>query len=225
MVSTRNSAGCPLRSIAARTSATRLVTPVEVSLCTIATALTACSRSSASRAATASGSTPWRQSPGITSTCKPSRVASRTHRLENCPVSAISTRSPGESVLTSAASHAPVPEAGKITTGRSVPNTGPIERSMSPASRTNSGPRWSMVARSIARSTRSGTLVGPGICKKWRPLWNSGNRRLLGARGCGRIVRAFPDSFRQGTRARRPDTGPVCRPPRARPTSATPRRR
>ena len=33
----------------------------------------------------------------------------------------------------------------------------------------NSGPRWSMVALSIARSTRSGTLVGPGICRKWRP--------------------------------------------------------
>src|SRR5688500_18940816 len=33
----------------------------------------------------------------------------------------------------------------------------------------NAGPRWSMVGRSIARSTRSGTLVGPGICRKWRP--------------------------------------------------------
>src|SRR5437868_12639343 len=32
-----------------------------------------------------------------------------------------------------------------------------------------SGPRWSMVGKSIARSTRSGTLVGPGICRKWRP--------------------------------------------------------
>ena len=33
----------------------------------------------------------------------------------------------------------------------------------------NSGPRWSMVGRSMARRTRSGTLVGPGICRKWRP--------------------------------------------------------
>ena len=33
----------------------------------------------------------------------------------------------------------------------------------------NSGPRWSIVGKSIARSTRSGTLVGPGICRKWRP--------------------------------------------------------
>ena len=29
-----------------------------------------------------------------------------------------------------------------------------------------SGPRWSMVGMSMARSTRSGTLVGPGICRK-----------------------------------------------------------
>jgi hypothetical protein len=31
------------------------------------------------------------------------------------------------------------------------------------------GPRWSIVGLSMARSTRSGTLVGPGICRKWRP--------------------------------------------------------
>jgi hypothetical protein len=36
----------------------------------------------------------------------------------------------------------------------------------------NSGPRWSIVGRSMARRIRSGTLVGPGICKKWRPLWS-----------------------------------------------------
>src|SRR5438105_12408104 len=33
----------------------------------------------------------------------------------------------------------------------------------------NSGPRWSMIGVSIARSTRSGSGVGPGICRKWRP--------------------------------------------------------
>src|SRR5205085_6314490 len=33
----------------------------------------------------------------------------------------------------------------------------------------NSGPRWSMIGVSIARSTRSGNGVGPGICRKWRP--------------------------------------------------------
>ena len=43
---------------------------------------------------------------------EPSRVAILFHRVANQPVSNISTRSPGESVLTSAASQAPVPEAG-----------------------------------------------------------------------------------------------------------------
>src|SRR5580704_11740990 len=33
----------------------------------------------------------------------------------------------------------------------------------------NSGPRWSISGMSMARSTRSGTGVGPGICRKWRP--------------------------------------------------------
>src|SRR3569623_2127037 len=38
----------------------------------------------------------------------------------------------------------------------------------------NSGPRWSMVGRLIARRMRSGTGDGPGICRKWRPVgWKS----------------------------------------------------
>src|ERR1700730_4794870 len=37
------------------------------------------------------------------------------------------------------------------------------------ASLANSGPRWSMIGVSMARSTRSGSAVGPGICRKWRP--------------------------------------------------------
>ena len=37
------------------------------------------------------------------------------------------------------------------------------------ASLANSGPRWSIMGVSIARSTRSGSGVGPGICRKCRP--------------------------------------------------------
>src|ERR1700680_3124573 len=37
------------------------------------------------------------------------------------------------------------------------------------ASAANSGPRWSMMGVSIARRMRSGSGVGPGICRKWRP--------------------------------------------------------
>jgi hypothetical protein len=39
------------------------------------------------------------------------------HKEEKWPVSNINTRSPGLSVLTIAASHAPVADEGKITTG------------------------------------------------------------------------------------------------------------
>ena len=42
------------------------------------------------------------------------------HSVAKWPVSNMSTRSPGESVFTSAASHAPVPDDGKTTTGALV---------------------------------------------------------------------------------------------------------
>src|SRR5580692_10508813 len=53
------------------------------------------------------------------------------------------------------------------------------------ASAANSGPRWSMIAVSIARRTRSGMGVGPGICRKWRPTMREAFlliRRFLGIR-------------------------------------------
>jgi hypothetical protein len=37
------------------------------------------------------------------------------------------------------------------------------------ASSANWALRWSITGMSMARSTRSGTGLGPGICKKWRP--------------------------------------------------------
>ena len=48
----------------------------------------------------------------MNSTSRPSFVAIFCHSVAKWPVSNISTLSPGESVLTSAASHAPVPDAG-----------------------------------------------------------------------------------------------------------------
>src|ERR1700747_86607 len=55
----------------------------------------------------------------------------------------------------------------------------------------NSGPRWSIVGIAIACNTRSGTLVGPGICRKWRPLcagavfFIASNSLLLGRQSVG----------------------------------------
>ena len=50
----------------------------------------------------------------------PQRPAICRHRVAKWPVSTIKTLSPGESVLTIAASQAPVPEEGKIRTGPDV---------------------------------------------------------------------------------------------------------
>jgi hypothetical protein len=112
IVSTRRSAGWPALSMARRTAAMFEATPVEVSLWTTATALMECVLSSASRASMALASTPWRQSPLMTSASMPRRDAILFQRVENQPVSNISTLSPGDRVLTRAASQAPVPEAG-----------------------------------------------------------------------------------------------------------------
>ncbi len=94
----------------------------------------------------------------------------RDHRVAKWPVSKASTRSEGDSVLTSAASQAPVPDEGYSATGPEVPHNLAAPASTCRASAANSGPRWSMVGAEIARRIRSGTFVGPGICRKCRPL-------------------------------------------------------
>ena len=57
-------------------------------------------------------SAPPCQSVGITSGLSPIRSAMLRHRTANCPVSTMSTRSPGDRVLTKPASQAPVPDEG-----------------------------------------------------------------------------------------------------------------
>ena len=155
--------------MARRISAIGLTTPVEVSLWTTMTALIACSPSSLRRCSITAGSTASRQSPGSNATSSPSLSATPRHSVANWPLSNASTRSPGDRVLTSAASHAPVPDDGYMTTFPAVPNSVFSRSRISSVSAANSGPRWSMVGRSIALSTRSGTLDGPGIWRKCRP--------------------------------------------------------
>src|SRR5438270_313920 len=65
--------------MARRTSPTREVTPVEVSLCTTHTALMRLSGSARRRLSIASGSAPWRQSVGSNSTSSPSFAAIFCH--------------------------------------------------------------------------------------------------------------------------------------------------
>ena len=143
--------------------------PVDVSLWTMQTALMAWSLSADRRSSMACGSAPERQSPCRNSGTRPIRSAMVFQSDAKWPVSNISTWSPGESVLTSAASQAPVPEEGKMTTGCSVWKIVLMPASTRAPSSRKAGPRWSIVGMSIARRIRSGTLVGPGICRKWRP--------------------------------------------------------
>ena len=106
--------------MARRTSSMRDVAPVEVSLWTTHTALISPLWSLRSRASIALASAPPRQSDAINSGIKPRVSAMAFHKLAKWPVSYISTLSPGESVLTRHASHAPVPEAGYKKTGPAV---------------------------------------------------------------------------------------------------------
>ena len=114
MVSTISSAGCSARSIAATDFRMRLVTPVEVSLWTTITALIVCAGIGGKRRSIS------RRIDAVPPVARdkldeqPQLSAIAVHSAANWPVSAISTLSPGDSVLTIAASQAPVPEAGKI---------------------------------------------------------------------------------------------------------------
>ena len=66
------------------------------------------------------------------------------------------------------------PGAGAGRRERSRPGPVVLKTPLRPSSTSrviaaNSALRWSMVGCAIARRTRSGTLVGPGIWRKWRP--------------------------------------------------------
>ena len=188
MVSTMNKAGCPAASIALRIAAIGELQPVEVSLCRTHTALISLFLSSRSRASISAGSAPTRQSVSMNSGLRPRRSAIFFQSVANWPVSTISTLSPADSVLVSAASQAPVPVAVKMMTGLVVLKMVLMPSNARLASLANSGPRWSITGRSIARRMRSGTGVGPGICRKCRPatreeFWAMG-KCSLGARTC-----------------------------------------
>ena len=137
--STKSIAGWPESHIALPIDSISVVTPVEVSLCTMQTAFIAASSSNCR--ITSSGLTPMR---GFHSTCTtsiPNLLATFAQVCAKKPCSNKRTRSPGESVLVIAASHAPLPEAGYIKTSCSV-----LKRQRSPSKRravrsANSGPR------------------------------------------------------------------------------------
>jgi hypothetical protein len=95
-----------------------LVTPVEVSLWVMKTALTAEPRSSS--AANRSGVTARPQGTSSRRTSSPNATATRANRSPKSPQTVASTGSPGDSKLTIATSQPAEPVPGQIKTSPSV---------------------------------------------------------------------------------------------------------
>src|SRR3954454_11267815 len=74
-----------------------------------------------------------------------------------------STRSPGDSVFTIAASRAPVPAQVSMITSCRVPKNGFMPSLTRSRSALNSSPRWLTIWRAPASRTDGGRAVGPGI--------------------------------------------------------------
>src|SRR5712664_3566192 len=168
--SAKSSAGCCASSITWRTAARSLVTPVAVSLCTIITPRMRCSRSARRMRPISASGAPSPHAHSMTSTSRPRHCIISIHRWPNWPKRGASTRSPGESVLASAASHAPVPVVGKMNTWPAAqPKTRIRSGKRLRVSSGNFDERWSSIATIIERRIRSGMLVGPGTKRKLRP--------------------------------------------------------
>src|ERR1700730_18218633 len=93
-----------------------------------------------------------------------------THRWLNCPNREVRTLSPAFKQLVSAASQQPVPDDGnRMGTPVVVLKIGLRPVRQGPVSSGKMGERWSSMGTIMARRTRSGTLVGPGTNRKFRP--------------------------------------------------------
>ena len=96
-------------------------------------------------------------------TTTPYDSAKPAHISPNLPLQHTAISSPGEKRLQIAASSAPRPVVWTGSGVSRVPNTGASSSIASASSRENSGVRWWIIGRAPARSTRSGTRVGPGV--------------------------------------------------------------
>ena len=220
--STRISAAGAMSRIAWARSGIEFITPVEVSLCVMRTALKppAGLDSSAIRTAPGSAASPHSTSSLVTSA--PYAWAIFANRSPKAPMLMASTGSPGDKVLTIAASRPPVPAQVRTTISLRVPKKGWIRlvtRSSTPA---NSGPRWLIIWREPASRTVEGRLVGPGIRRfvskrsmlvswGWDKIWNwptigSATRAEL-ARGRQGMVPGGATRWRRASRSARASPG------------------
>ena len=87
-------------------------------------------------------------------------------RAAKWPALRTSALPPGGTVLTAAASIAPVPEAVRIRTSFCVWNTSFSPSTTSTITCLASAERWWITGRASSRSTSSGTMAGPGVISR-----------------------------------------------------------
>src|SRR6478736_1882610 len=85
------------------------------------------------------------------------------NRSPNEPMDTPRTLSPGDIVLTTAASRPPDPAVVIIATSELVPKNGFMPVRIRSSIAANSGPRWLIICRPPAVRTLGGRAVGPGI--------------------------------------------------------------
>ncbi len=109
-----------------------------------------------------SAATEWPNGAVTSMMSRPYAVAISSQRSPNFPARATTTVSPADSVLTSAASIAPVPEHASGITSVDVWNSRLSPSRTSTKSASYSGVRWWMIGCAMARRISLGTGVGPG---------------------------------------------------------------
>ena len=96
----------------------------------------------------------------------PNALQMLTHRAAKWPAFRTSALPPGGTVLTAAASIAPVPEAVRIRTSFCVRKTSFSPAATSVITSLASAERWWITGRASSSSTSSGTSAGPGVINR-----------------------------------------------------------
>ncbi len=160
-VSRRKSA--PWRRVISPTAPAGYVTPVEVSLCTRVTSF---GRTFATTRSKPSRSIGLPSSTSKAVTAAPTRSMTSFIRLPKTPATTTTTRSPGSMREIDAASSPVRPEPGMAITSPEVWKIWRRSRHAgSRISSSNGGSYWIIAGCAIARMTRHGTSVGPGIIR------------------------------------------------------------
>ena len=140
----------------------------------------------ASRSRTSSGAAAQPHSAATRSTFAPYASAIFANRSPNAPIETPSTRSPGDSVLTTAASRPPVPAQDRIAMSPVVPKYGFMPAWSRPRSSLNSGPRWLIICRPPASRTLGGEHGRAGDAQVRLGAGRQGLRRSVEERATAR---------------------------------------